>query len=287
MTVLGIDVSIWQDDNSTAQMMNFAQAKAAGAKFVFIKASQGGLLDPDYVNNWLHAEQELPRGPYHFYDWRVDYQLQLNLFRRIVENDPGEMPPVLDYEMKTAAPHPSLASAIALRFLRDLEQGIGKTPLLYTSPGYWGEFGRNLPAFAHYPLWIAHYGAWRPRIPRPWTNWTFWQFSSKGDGLKFGAESKSLDMNYFNGSEEELRAWCGDTSPQPSPEGEGVKEVTVTAALGLRVREAPNTSSRVLKTLRYGSKVRVEGNHEGYPNGDWLKLADEPGWISSAWVKVK
>ncbi len=52
---LGIDVSLWQDNNSTPQMVDFAKAKSAGASFVFIKASQGLYLDPDFVMNWQNA----------------------------------------------------------------------------------------------------------------------------------------------------------------------------------------------------------------------------------------
>jgi GH25 family lysozyme M1 (1,4-beta-N-acetylmuramidase) len=35
----GIDVSRWQDDNNTPQQIDFRKAYAAGARFVFIKAS--------------------------------------------------------------------------------------------------------------------------------------------------------------------------------------------------------------------------------------------------------
>ena len=36
----GIDISVWQDDNSTSQKMDFHKAKTAGARFVFIKISE-------------------------------------------------------------------------------------------------------------------------------------------------------------------------------------------------------------------------------------------------------
>ena len=47
----GIDVSVWQDDNSTPQKMDFSKAKAAGARFVFIKACERGFIDPDFIYN--------------------------------------------------------------------------------------------------------------------------------------------------------------------------------------------------------------------------------------------
>lgn len=216
-TTLGIDISVWQDDNSTPQMMDFGKAKAAGAKFVFIKSSQAGYLDQDYVKNWMNAEGVLPRGAYHFYDWRASYQLQIDLFCRLIGNDPGELPPVLDYEMRTSAPARATAAGAALRFLKDIENRTGKKPMIYTSPGYWDSYGVNNPEFAKYPLWVANYDVSKPAVRLPWKTWTIWQYSAKGDGLKFGAESKSLDMDYFNGTEAEFRAWAGLEDPAPEP----------------------------------------------------------------------
>ena len=50
--IQGIDVSHWQDDNSTPQQVNFKKAKAAGAEFVFIKASERLYVDADYTWTW-------------------------------------------------------------------------------------------------------------------------------------------------------------------------------------------------------------------------------------------
>ena len=67
---LGIDVSRWQDNNSTAQKMDFAKAHAAGARFVFIKASQQLWTDEDIFYNWKSAKAAgLLRGAYHFLTW--------------------------------------------------------------------------------------------------------------------------------------------------------------------------------------------------------------------------
>ena len=62
-TVLGIDCSKWKDDNSTPQQMDFFKAKAEGASFVFIKASQSTWLDSDFIYNWQAAKDAgLMRG---------------------------------------------------------------------------------------------------------------------------------------------------------------------------------------------------------------------------------
>jgi lysozyme len=219
ITTLGLDISLWQNDVSTPQMMDFAKSKAAGAKFVFIKASQKGYLDRDYVNNWINAEGILPRGAYHFYDWSASYDIQINLFCQIINNDPGELPPVMDYEMSTGAPIRATAAAICLRFLKDVQQRTGKTPMLYTSPGYWGSYGvtTNLE-FAKFPLWVANYMVASPTIPKPWTSWKFWQYGVFPRGHEFGAESASIDLDYYNGTEQDMKIWAGIEAPPPTIE---------------------------------------------------------------------
>jgi len=68
----GIDVSKWQDDNSTPQMFDPVRAKQRGASFVGIKVSQAGWADPDYAQNWANCRRWLYRMPYHFMTWDVD-----------------------------------------------------------------------------------------------------------------------------------------------------------------------------------------------------------------------
>ena len=53
---LGIDVSFWQDNNTTPQQVNWRKAKAAGAVFAFIKASQAAYTDEDFEYNWKEAK---------------------------------------------------------------------------------------------------------------------------------------------------------------------------------------------------------------------------------------
>jgi hypothetical protein len=55
----------------------------------------------------------------------------------------------------------------------------------------------------------------------PWKSmgktWTFWQWTSNGDGLAYGAESKSIDLNWFNGTLDELYALANTSQPSPTP----------------------------------------------------------------------
>ena len=213
--ILGIDVSVWQDDNSTPQKMDFKKARENGAKFVFIKVSERMAVDPDYLDNWSNAKAAgLPRGGYHFLRWDISGLYQARAFCELLKNDPGELPPVADFEAPPKdGKYPS--NALLWQFLEEVENILGKKPMIYTSPGFWNSYGKDKNTgqfdakWAVFDLWIAHYGVSAPLVPKPWNTWTFWQFTSSGDGLAFGAESKSIDLNYFNGSEDEFKAYLG------------------------------------------------------------------------------
>lgn len=219
MNTLGIDCSVWQDDNSTPQMMDFGKAKEAGAEFVFIKSSQGLYQDQDFQKNWENAGAAgLPRGMYHFLVWTGSVLAQAEYFAGLINAHPCELPPVLDYESRTNIPAKVTAATNCLAFCRRVEELTGKTPMIYTSPSFWFEYGSNSTDFTKYPLWIAHYNVTKPSVPAPWKNWTFWQYSSIGSGAKYGAESTYIDLDLYNGTLEELKVWAGITPPPPTIE---------------------------------------------------------------------
>lgn len=221
--VLGIDCSRWQDDNSTPQRMDFDKAYAAGARFVFIKASQACWLDEDFIWNWVAAKDAgLYRGAYHYLDNSATGEKQGEFFCGLIEKDPGELPPVLDYEYRTAPP--GLASAN--QWLNEVYWTLDISPILYTSPYYWKEYGGAQVGWTQYPLWIANYEVSSPTVPAPWTDWTFWQWTDKGDGIRYGAESHGLDMNWYNGSWSKFVEQFGElgTPVDPPPDCEGVRQ---------------------------------------------------------------
>jgi len=202
MTLLGIDVSRWQDDNSTPQMVDFNRARSAGANYVFIKASQSTWMDQDILKNWQNARAAgVPRGAYHFLDWTTTGAAQGKFFAGVLKNDSGELTPVIDYECRANIQGKKAATEGLYAACNTVEIALGRRVMIYTGPSYWREFwdGTHADYFAARPLWIANYGVAKPAIPAPWKDWMFWQYSAKGDGLKFGAESKDLDMDYYNG----------------------------------------------------------------------------------------
>lgn len=220
---LGIDVSAWQDRNDTPQKIDWRKAASKGAKFSFIRAAYIYLKDEDFDYNWQEAKAtNILRGAYHYPSYMTEPTAQAEFFWNIIKDDPGELPSVLDVEQVPGTSLPSGTSWLIWiqRYLDKLESFCKRKPIFYSNPniilnilrigeGHW---------LTEYPLWIAHYGAVVP-IYKPWKKWDFWQYSSTGDGLAFGMESKGLDMNWFNGTEEELRVFANiqNISSKPEP----------------------------------------------------------------------
>ena len=214
MTVLGIDTSKW-DGNWDAD-----RAKKAGAAFVFIKSSQANYTDVQFSNSWKKAKTAgLLRGAYHYLNYNKPAIDQANYFADLLKNDPGELPPTVDYEQTRNDNN----ITVALSFLRGfIDQLITRTelftnmkykvPMIYTGPSFWAEYGDQTKRayWLQFPLWIANYTtASNPVVPAPWTMWDFWQYSAKGPGEVYGSESLSIDMNRFNGTLRELREFAG------------------------------------------------------------------------------
>jgi len=226
----GFDCSHWQNDQSTPQKMNFEKAVEQGVKFVFIKVSERGGIDRDFEYNWAAAKAAgLLRGGYHFLRWDLSGIMQARIFCDIMKDDPGELPEVADFEApKRNGKYPS--NSLLEQFLVEVETRSGRKPMIYTSPGYWNVHGRNKITkqfdlkWKYYPLWVAHYfenfvaGVTKPMVVYPWglDNWLFWQYSANGDGIAHGAESKSLDLNWFKGSLEDLYRLAGTPVDEPS-----------------------------------------------------------------------
>ena len=202
-TITGVDVSHFQ------QTIDWKAVANSGVRFCFIKATEGsGIVDARFVSNWKGAAAVgLMRGAYHFFHPTVPVPAQVDLFVRTVEPlQPGDLPPALDLEAPaewTGIPAANRAS-LALQWLESVESRLGVRPLIYLSPSFATETLQNAPALGNYPLWIAHNTtAEAPNTPKPWTSWTFWQYTDKG---KTSGISTPVDADRFHGAMDALRA---------------------------------------------------------------------------------
>ncbi|MCS7011739.1 MAG: SH3 domain-containing protein, partial [Anaerolineales bacterium] len=168
-------------------------------------------------------EAGLLRGAYHYLDYSQPGADQADYFASLLQSDPGELPPVVDYEQTRSDNNPAIALQFLKAFLNRLKErqelfqdSRYKVPMIYTAPYFWSLYGDQTDReyWLQFPLWLAHWTtASAPQVPAPWPMWTFWQFTSKGPGEVFGAESLAIDMNRYNGTLKELLEFAGLREP--------------------------------------------------------------------------
>jgi lysozyme len=205
--VSGIDVSHYQG------VVDWARVKAAGMAFAFAKATEGvSNSDAKFAANWSGiGDAGLLRGAYHFFHPSQDPAAQAAHFLSVVSLGAGDLPPVLDVETADAASNDAIQSGVKT-WMDAVAAQTGRTPMIYASPGFWNQHLND--QFGLYPLWVAQYGVNAPKLPKGWTNWNFWQYSQTGsvDGV-----SGNVDMDYFQGSMDDLTAFVGSSSGQAAP----------------------------------------------------------------------
>lgn len=226
--VIGPDVSFWQDSVETERQINFVAMKDVGeAPFVIIRAGQNLWVDPDLAYNMREAKAaELLRGTYWFYDSRAEPKAQAKKYIESLRGDLGELPLFADFEDRYGGAYSGWAYWYT--FLEELKRLAPSHEIaVYTAPYYWREQTilvgiptASLNYFKQFKLWIANYNVDKPLIPLPWTDWIFWQYTDNGDGTIYGVESLNIDLNYFNGSLEDLQKLYGGVVTTPPDTGE-------------------------------------------------------------------
>lgn len=199
----GIDVSRHQRDIDWEAVSKMSH-KDVSFSFAFIKASEGRTVVDDYFKeNWREAKDAgLLRGAYHFYRPHLTADEQASLFFRMVPKlEKGDLPPVLDIEMRGSCPPARLKKNLK-RWLVLVEKKYGMTPILYTNYGFFKSYLTG-SEFKKYPLWIAHYKT--PDLNYKMEDWHFWQHSDRGrvNGIR-----GTVDFNVFKGELDDLKTLC-------------------------------------------------------------------------------
>ena len=227
----GIDVSHWQADAQGRSLIDWHKAYDAGIRFAFVKATDGLNTVRGFKSHMAGARDAgILTAPYHWLYFRdtLPAVAQARAFLTVIQEVQYDLPPVIDYEDRTYAPGAQWCSAYLRGCAGYVEAALDVIPIVYTSFGFWREFGTKAEWVLRHPLWLASYGieplqtTYPPTIarratadaltPAPWGqgNWAFWQFTEKGDGWKYGhTEGDVLDLDVFNGSEAELRRRFG------------------------------------------------------------------------------
>ena len=199
----GIDVSRHQRDIDWDAVSRMEHNNISFS-FAFIKASEGRTVVDDYFKeNWREAKEAgLLRGAYHFYRPHLTAEEQASLFFRMVQKlEKGDLPPVLDIEMRGSCPPARLKKNLK-RWLVLVEKKYGMKPILYTNYGFYKSYLTG-SEFKKYPLWIAHYKT--PDLNYKMNDWHFWQHSDRGrvNGIR-----GTVDFNVFKGELDDLKELC-------------------------------------------------------------------------------
>ena len=203
--VHGIDVSKYQG------AINWDQARAAGIAFAFIKATEGGdRVDDLFHQHWAGAARAgIPRGAYHFFYFCRPAFEQAAWFKKHVPVQRSALPPVLDMEWNhkspscTFRPAPDAVRKEMEVFIGIVGRHYGKTPIVYTTVGFYAE--NQLWLVKGVQFWLRSV-AGHPSEKYSGQSWTFWQYTGTGQvpGVK-----GDTDINAFNGSTGDWKNWLG------------------------------------------------------------------------------
>lgn len=283
--LIGLDVSHWQG------RMNWAKAVTNGAKFGFYKMSDFGstskkpFSDGQFLNNWHGTrDQNLVNGAYHWLQPSIDPKVQADFYLSLFIKNPTNFA-ILDFEDPKVTNWNDMLwrGQVWLEIVKDALPDI--PILLYTSKGYISSFDQSKIGFlGKFYLWLAQYTAWPiAYFPSIWKNWTFWQYTAKGDAIAFGAsEAKSIDVNRFDGTLDDLRYLAGEsTIPVPPPPVEPPTPPTVGSIQfevlsdTLNLRSGPGTNFSIVGRLSKGAVVEVQ---DFGGSSCWIKSS--AGWCA-------
>jgi GH25 family lysozyme M1 (1,4-beta-N-acetylmuramidase) len=220
--------------------MDWQTCSNAGANFAFCRAgsiSIGGALYTDYQfeRNAGLAPDYMPTGFYWYFRPQHSPTNQADYFCDLIEDTERLLPPVLDMEQDGGLSDSACGDRCA-EFIGRVYERLMVWPIVYTRGYFWNTQVSYRSIFDECDLWVARY----TRLPKPWDNpgdnpmlqpnywddWTFWQWSAdnNGRGAEFGAQSRSIDLDYFNGEDAEFAKYINKPTPEPVyPDDIGVK----------------------------------------------------------------
>ena len=249
--VVGVDISKWQGK------VDFDVLKKK-VHFLYMRSSIGNTtVDTQFHRNYEESKRvERVFGCYHYVKPATSWSKQAATFVSLVGE--SELPPVADVEESGGLNKIALESWL-YKFTQEFENAAQRELGFYSSPGFWNSHMPMTNWAKNKMLFNAHWTTLpSPTIPREWSipgkTWTFWQHSADGNGkgAEYGVQSRSLDLDRFNGDLAKFNSTFG-TNVQPLPvEGVMVPERIIITTAALNMRRVPTTSNnvRVAKTFR-------------------------------------
>lgn len=207
--VRGVDASHYQ------AQMNWERIAEQDITFAFLKATEGsGMVDDCFADNWNNARAAgLYVGAYHFFSFDSSAATQADNYCAVVPVVEDALPPVIDLEYYRSdnLPEPDAVRESLRILLEKLRSVYGKKPIIYTTKTCWETYLKD--SGLEYTLWIR--SVFTVPAYEVSSDWTFWQYNSRGmlDGYTGG--DNRIDLNLFRGTMEEFRTFAGyDIPPQ-------------------------------------------------------------------------
>lgn len=266
--VSGIDVSRWQG------VIQWEQVAAAGHRFAVVRATIGDTYtDPRFFANWDGARDAgLLVSAYHVITPKVSAEAQMTAFFNVLDDRISDLPLVVDVERDDGV-EPAKITQCVRDCLREIEVREARRPIIYTARWYWNRFIQSSKEWQAYDLWVASYTS-EPLLPRDWSSWRFWQYSQSGRVP--GSGSRSTDLNWFAGTEDDLLTYAGTTPVARATAAPGWRMQVVIPKLN--VRSGPGTSYKDVGDLHDGDVVEVR---RLVGKDVWVQI--EPGkWVAYA-----
>lgn len=188
--IRGIDISHHN------QIYNWQGIKS-NSKFCIIKATEGSTFrDPKFNTNWVNSKNhKITRGAYHFFKPGISAKKQFENFKNKVKLEKGDLPPVLDVELKEADMNQ------VNEWLRLAENHYGVKPIVYSDYLFFKIF-MDGKLNNSYPLWLHlkdDYG-FKPSFNN--YDCIIWQYDQKG---KMQGIKGDVDLNTFLGDSESFK----------------------------------------------------------------------------------
>ena len=203
---LGVDVSKWNG------VIDWQRAKAEGAEFAIIRVGYRGYgvagslaEDPYYKQNIEGAlKAGIPVGVYIFSQAITEKEAieEANYILERICDYKITLPVVFDYEytgsngtdgrLYQANLSVEAATDICKAFLKTVKNA-GYTPMLYANKYMLTNKLDAEEIEEDYRIWLAHYTTQTDYAGL----YDFWQFTSDGDGYRYGMQSQRLDLNYW------------------------------------------------------------------------------------------
>jgi len=290
----GVDVASYQHPNGEG--INWARAAKAGVQFAAVKTTEGTYYrNPFALTDLAQAKAAglsviayvfaIPNGN----GGSGSATAQADYLIKDLARAGGRMPPImLDIEYNPYGPEcyglsqSSMRSWIA-QFSTEVQAKTGQEPIIYGPGPWWQDCTGGTSRFGQFPLWVPDYTtASRPVLPKGWSNYAFWQYSSAGTVRGIDAAGNT-DLDRLNPAVVPLL----DPGPQASVAG-----AAVDLQLRLADRGAVQDLSYSAAGLPPGTSINATGQITGWPvaTGTYTatvsasNAAGQSGSVSFGWT---